>query len=248
MEEAREEPRVTPPPFGLTGRTVLVATDGAVLELRIVASDDDGGFTAYAPRLLVREGLEVDARIAEDGQVWRLRYRIVSADVVNLSDAEVRLVPLESYSLGDERSAERVPYAGRAFVRSVYYEGYDIAPTPVHVTDLSTTGLAFESERRIECGVGLDLRLEAQADEAVVARIEVVRVEPGRFGRTRMMTRLTAISVKDELRLQGILARARLQRDSADASSDVVDASSLRSELGVDRPRGVLRLLRRRTA
>lgn len=248
MDEARDEAAVTPPPFGLTGRTVLVAADGAVLELRVVGSDDDGGFVAYAPRLLVREGLEVDARVAQDGQVWRLRYRIASADVVNLSDAQIGCELLDASFLGDEREAERIPYAGRATVRSVYYEGYDIAPTPVHVKDVSMTGIAFESERRIESGVGLDLRLEGQADEAVVARIEVVRLDTGHFGRTRMNARITAISAVDETRLAGILARARLERERPDEPEPVVDAPGLRAELGVDRPRGVLRLLRRRTA
>jgi hypothetical protein len=82
----------------------------------------------------------------------------------------------------------------------------------------------------------------------VSARIEVVRLEPGRFGRTRMNARITALSAVDEALLAGLLARAKLERDRPDAPPPAVELPSLRTELGVDRPRGVLRRLRRQAS
>jgi hypothetical protein len=234
----------TLPAFAFPGRSLIVACDRKVLDLRVCESaDDDGSFAALAPRLLVREGLTLGIRVFDDGCVWRLAYEIARADAISPAEAEVSLALLDAEQIGDERAAPRAPYKTLATVRSVYYAAYELGAFGVHTIEVSRVAIAFECERRFELGTKFDLALDDEVGQTIFARIEIVRTEPGTFGRMRVFGRFIAIDEVDRVLLDRLISRTLLRAVSEPAEPA---PPTLREQLApAPQRRGLGRLLRR---
>src|SRR5690348_15288934 len=122
------------PDFARAGHVLPVACERRVLEFRIAEEPDaSGAFSAYAPRLRVREGLRVGSRVFAGGSVYAIDHRIASAIPVTTAEALVQLELVRIEALGEERRAPRAEYSALATVRSAYYAAYDLAPFRVNV-------------------------------------------------------------------------------------------------------------------
>src|SRR3954447_15590323 len=236
-------PTQAPPAFAFAGRTITVACDRKVLDLRVTESTgDDSCFFASAPRLLVREGLIVGIRVFEDGAVWRLAYQITRAEPISPAEAEVQLQLLESELIGEERQAVRADYKSLATLRSVYFAAYEMGAFRVHTHAISRLAVAFECERRFDLGTKFDFALDDETGHTILARVEVVRTEPGLFGRLRVVARFIAIDEVDRVLPDRLIARTVL-RDEVGLGQ--APPPTLRDQRLPERRRGLARLLRR---
>ena len=236
-------PEPTPPVVVVPGASLLVGSDGGILDLRVTACHEDGSFTARADRLHVRGGLRIDGRVHDGVRAWRLSYVVESAEAISASEAEVQVRLVESSAMADERTGARVPHEALGSVRLRSFDGYDIAPTQVRTIDVSATGIAFECETRFERGQSLDFAFVDEVGQTIACRLEVVRNERGMFGRTRTMGRITAISGQSERLLEALVARGQLRGHAT--SDQPGDIGSLRDQLLDTRPKGIKSWLRR---
>ena len=181
-----------PPDVVTPGETLTLDDDGRALELRVLDRLPDDRFSALAPRLRVRAGLELTARV--------LRSRALLAPDVRDRGGRAGLRrrgagPGRSAGGpgdGDERQARRAAAVLTGTVSPPAYEGYTFRTT-IHTVDLSTTGVAFESDRSFADGERLDLSLEDETGSPITGSIEVVRTEQGPHGRMRVMCRFLEV-------------------------------------------------------
>jgi hypothetical protein len=164
----------------------------------------DDRFSALAPRLRVREGLELTARVFDHARSWRLTFEIEDAEVASEDEALVRVVLREAQETGDERQAPRAACLLTGTVAPPAYEGLTFRTT-IHTVDLSTTGVSFESERAFAEGQRLDLSLEDETGAPISGSIEVVRSEPGPHGRARIMCRFLEVEDGDDEHLADLV-------------------------------------------
>jgi hypothetical protein len=236
------------PDFARSGHVLPVACERRVLEFRVADElDSSGGFSAYAPRLQVREGLRVNTRVYVDGSVYSIDHRIASAIPVTTGEALVQLELLRVEALGEERRAPRAAYSALATVRSAYYAAYDLAPFRVNVVEVSRIGLAFECEREFKPGLSWDVTFTDEAGNEITGRVDTVRCSTGRFGRNRVLTRFVAIDAADRLLIDRLVDRAELQVAApAPERLPQESFSDLRDQLlAAPRERRGLRFLRR---
>ncbi len=186
-----------PPDVVTPGETLTLDDDGRALELRVLDRLPDDRFSALAPRLRVRAGLELTARVFDHERSWRLTYEIEEAELASDDEALVRVVLREAHETGDERQAPRAAAVLTGTVSPPAYEGYTFRTT-IHTVDLSTTGVAFESDRSFADGERLDLSLEDETGSPITGSIEVVRSEQGPHGRTRVMCRFLEVDDGDD--------------------------------------------------
>jgi hypothetical protein len=250
-EHQHESPAAAAPPAALPGDSLTVACDGHVLDLTVVDQGSSGRILALAPRLQVREGLPVEARVFDEGQVWRVAYSIDEAAAHSSSEAAVELQVVEAEQMGEERAAPRAPYSSPATVRPVHFAPYEIGSFGVHTIDVSRVGVAFECDRAFSAGQEFDMALDDRAGRPIALRVQVQRTAPGLFGRTRAFARIVAIGEHDGVRLDALVRQALVAAGptpEAEAEPDGPPSpSSLREQLATDRPSGGLaRLLRRR--
>ena len=75
------------PDFARSGHVLPVACERRVLDFRVVDEPDStGAFSAYAPRLSVREGLRVSTRVFADGTAHDAAVSAVMSTVVVASE------------------------------------------------------------------------------------------------------------------------------------------------------------------
>jgi hypothetical protein len=237
------------PDFARAGHVLPVACERRVLDFRVAEEPDaTGAFSAYAPRLQVREGLRIGTRVFADGSVYAIDHRIASAIPVTTGEALVQLELVRVEALGEERRAPRAAYNALATVRSAYYAAYDLAPFRVNVVEVSRIGLAFECERQFKPGLSWDVTFEDESGSAITGRIDTVRVQTGRFGRNRVLTRFVAIDAADRLLIDRLVDRIEAQASRpASAAAPQESFGDLREQLlAAPKERRGLRFLRRR--
>ena len=99
------------------------------------------------------------------------------------------------------------------------YEGYTFRAT-IHTIDLSTTGIAFESDRAFAEGERLDLSLQDETGSPVTGSVEVVRTERGLHGRARVMCRFIEVDEGDEDHLAGMVQHPHVENEPARLADD----------------------------
>jgi hypothetical protein len=236
------------PVFARAGHVLPVACERRVLDFRVADEPDArGGFSAYAPRLLVREGLRVASRVFVDGSVYAIDHRIASAIPVTTGEALVDLELVRVEALGEERRAQRAAYAALATVRSAYYAAYDLAPFRVNVVEVSRIGLAFECERQFKPGLSWDVTFADEGGNEITGRVDTVRVQTGRFGRNRVLTRFVALDAADRLLIDRLVDRGELRVAPQRVELPAESFGNLRGQLLTAPKEGkVSRFLRRR--
>ena len=236
------------PAFARAGHVLPVACERRILDFRVAEDlDATGAFSAYAPRLLVREGLRVGTRVFVDGSVYAIDHRIASAVPVTTGEALVKLELVRVEELGEERRAPRAAYTALATVRSSYYAAYDLAPFRVNIVEVSRIGLAFECERQFKPGLSWDVTFEDEAANEITGRIDTVRVQTGRFGRSKVLTRFLALDAADRLLIDRLVDRAELRVAPERVELPAESFGDLRGQLLAPPKEGkVSRFLRRR--
>jgi PilZ domain len=204
---------LTPPDVVRPGETLTLDDDGRPLELRVLDRLPDDRFSALAPRLRVRAGLELTARVFDHERSWHLRYEIEDAELASDDEALVRVVLREAHETGDERKAPRTATVLAGTVSPPAYEGYTFSTT-IHTVDLSTSGVAFECDRSFAEGQRLDLSVEDETGSPISGSIEVVRTAPGPHGRVRIMCRFLEIEDGDDEHLAELVEHPPAAEDN----------------------------------
>jgi hypothetical protein len=187
-----------PPDIVTAGDTLTLDDDGRPLDLRVLDHPDNGRFSALAPRLRVRAGLVLTARVFDRRCSWRLTFEIEDAELASEDEALVQVVLREAQETGDERGAPRTATVLSGTVSPPEYEDGVTFRTTIHTVDLSTSGIAFECDRDFAAGQRLDLSLEDETGSPIAGTLEVVRSEPAPHGRARVMCRFLGVDEGDD--------------------------------------------------
>jgi hypothetical protein len=146
---------------------------------------------------------------------------------------------------GDERREARVLFDsyGTAMLAETLECSPESKPTPIRVSEVSPAGVAFLSDRRFDRGDTVELSFPDDAGGVVRCRCEVLGAERAVYGRTRFAALVTAIGELDQLRLDRLVSRCRLQTEARRQGEDDV---SVRDLLAAARgERGLRRLIGR---
>lgn len=130
---------------------------------------------------------------------------------------------------GDERREARVLFdsPGTATLAETLELSPDSKPVPIRVSEVSPAGVAFLSDRRFGRGDTLDLSFEDDAGGLVRCRCEVLGAERAVYGRTRFAALVTAIGELDQLRLDRLVSRCRLQAEARRQEDEDVSVRDL---------------------
>ena len=90
----------------------------------------------------------------------------------------------------------------------------------MRVSEVSPAGVAFLSDRRFDRGDLVDLTFEDDAGGLIRCRAQVLGAERALYGRTRFAALVTAIGELDQLRLDRLVSRCRLQHEARIAQGD----------------------------
>jgi hypothetical protein len=246
-----DNPDTAPGPVALT-RFFRVGVPCAV-------ADQRGQFVELRPKVVTDE--VIVATVAEGATFAgaRLTGRLYTNDMVEVLTLDVeeteRTLPgrmdvllrfVELADRGDERREARVVFdsPGTATLAETIECSPDSKPVAIRIADLSPAGVAFLSDRRFARGDALDLSFEDDAGGVVRCRCQVLGAERAVYGRTRFAALVTAIGEGDQLRLDRLVSRCRLQAKAREQSEDV----SVRDLLAAARgQRGLRRIIGRTT-
>jgi PilZ domain len=198
----------------LPARVQALCADGGIAEVRPAHANGEllGGYAAVS-QMRLRLGLRV--RLGDGGRAGH-DVDLEVAEIVPHSTTEA-IVLLRVSSVTEHRSvraADRVGIGGRASVSALRSQRLQRgAAFDADLVDLSTSGLAFDSEREIELGDVLAVEASVY-DRPVPIEVRVVRRSRPAFGRRRYGCEV--VTVTDEgrvaIELLTMAAAARAHR------------------------------------
>jgi hypothetical protein len=179
----------------------VISADGGTFALTLAAIEGDLIY-AYGNRDLVRNGLQLEARLRDDrGEGWDIRFGIIRSYFQSGDDLLLHLNVMELAERDAERSAPRANVAELATARILYAKNHERDEVfDIRLADVAPTGAAFVTERRLATGdvVEVDTRI---GDRPLRFELRVVRTIPAIYGRNRVGGEITAILDADRHRL-----------------------------------------------
>jgi len=217
---------------------------GVCVELRPKVVTDDI-VVATVPDGSVFPGARITGRHYLDNCVKVLTLEVEEVEPTLPGRMDVLARVVEATDRGDERREARVAFdsPGTATLLETIDCSPDSRPGPMRVSEVSPAGVAFLSDRRFDRGDLVDLTFEDDAGGLIRCRVQVLGAERALYGRTRFAALITAIGELDQLRLDRLVSRCRLQHEARIAQGD--DAS-VRELLAAARgQRGLRRIVSR---
>jgi hypothetical protein len=164
----------------------VISAEGGTFALTLAAFEGSLMY-AYGDRALVRNDLELEARLRDDrGEGWDIRFSILRTYFQSGDDLLLHLnvVGLESRSA--ERASPRVQLAELATARVMYAKNHERNELfDVRLADLSPTGAAFVSERRLSAGDLIEIETLFEG-RPLRFELRVIRSIPAIYGRNRV--------------------------------------------------------------
>jgi hypothetical protein len=175
----------------------VFSQDGGSFVLTLSSSDGDLLY-GYGSREHVRDGLSLEYRPRNaEGDGHNIRFTVRRSFFQSGLDLLVHLSVTGIDEHFATRGAPRAPLASAATVRVLY--GSDVerdTVAEIRIADMSTTGLAFITERMFRPGDVLELRAPLP-DRVVRLEARVVTSVPAIYGRNRVGCEITAILEAD---------------------------------------------------
>jgi hypothetical protein len=179
----------------------VISAEGGTFALTLAAIEGDLIY-AYGNRDLVRNGLQLEARLRDDrGEGWDIRFEIIRSYFQSGDDLLLHLNVMELAQRDAERSAPRANVAELATARILYAKNHQRDEVfDIRLADVAPTGAAFVTERRLSTGdiVEIDTLI---GDRPLRFELRVVRTIPAIYGRNRVGGEITVILDADRHRL-----------------------------------------------
>jgi hypothetical protein len=179
----------------------VISPEGGSFPLTLAAIEGNLIY-AYGDRSLVRNGLQLEARIRDDrGEGWDIRFEILRTYFQSGDDLLLHLNVVELEQRDAERGAPRANLAELATARIMYAKSHERDELfDVRLADVSPTGAAFVTERRLSPGdlVEIETTLEGRP---LRFELRVVRTIPAIYGRNRVGGEIATILEADRYRL-----------------------------------------------
>lgn len=179
----------------------VISADGGTFALTLAAIEGSLIY-AYGDRSLVRNGLALQARLRDDrGEGWDITFEIIRSYFQSGDDLLLHLDVVGIEQRDAERGAPRANVAELATARILYAKNHERDEIfDVRLADVSPTGAAFVTERRLSTG---DLvEIESMFDGRPLRfELRIVRTIPAIYGRNRAGGEITTILEADRHRL-----------------------------------------------
>ncbi len=176
------------------GSIEVISEDGGCFPIRISHRDGDV-LHAYIPRTSARINLHLLARVHDPERgSYEVEFKVVDAFYHSGQEALVHAAICAVRRRKARRTAPRVALSEPATVRVVYCRSMPRdAQFEVRLSDASTTGMAFISQRELHPG---DLLVLGTAIDHTPMQIEmrVIRSDPAPYGRYRCGCEITELS------------------------------------------------------
>jgi hypothetical protein len=196
----------------------VISDEGGTFALTLAAFEGNLIY-AYGDRGLVRNDLQLEARLRDDrGEGWDIRFSILRTYFQSGDDLLLHLnvVGLESRSA--ERASPRVQLVELATARVMYAKNHERNELfDVRLADLSPTGAAFVTERRLSAGDLIEIETLFEG-RPLRFELRVIRSIPAIYGRNRVGCEITTILEADRHRL--LTAAREYQRDDSPEQRD----------------------------
>lgn len=175
----------------------VLSEDGGSFPMQIFECSE-GLLHAHAPRAAMRKDLLLLARVSDpDRGRYEVEFAVEEAFFHSTSEALVHLKVSAVRHRKARRAAPRASVSETALARIRFCRSMPRgSELDVRLVDLSTTGLAFVTQRELDPGdlVTLEVLLVGRA---MVIEARVVRVDPAPYGRYRAGCEITEISDGD---------------------------------------------------
>ena len=193
----------------------VISSEGGAFALTLAATEGNLIY-GYGDRELVKNDLELEARIRDEaGDGWDIRFLIVRSYFQSGSDLLLHLNVQTLEQRFADRLAPRARVAELASARVLYARRHQRDDHfDVRLADVSPTGTAFVTDRRLDMGDLLEINSSIE-DWPIRFEVRVVRTLPALYGRNRIGCEITTILEADRQALLRVAARAD-QDDSAE--------------------------------
>lgn len=196
----------------------VISAEGGTFALTLAAFEGNMIY-AYGDRALVRNDLQLEARLRDDrGEGWDIRFSILRTYFQSGDDLLLHLTVVGVERRSAEREAPRVHLAELATARVMYAKNHERNELfDVRLADLSPTGAAFVTERKLSAGDLIEIETLFDG-QALRFELRVIRSIPAIYGRNRAGGEITTILEADRHRL--LTAAREYQRDDSAAQRD----------------------------
>ena len=202
----------------------VISAEGGAFSLTLAAHEGGNLIYGYGDRNLVKNDLELEARLRDDGgEGWDIRFSVVRSYFQSGTDLLLHLNVVSLEQRFADRVAPRAHLAALASVRVLYAKAQERGERfDVRLADVSPTGAAFITERRMTAGDLLEI--ETLIDERPIRfELRVVRMLPAVYGRNRVGCEITTILEADRQTLLRAAERSR-REDSPDQRNPEIAA------------------------
>jgi hypothetical protein len=199
----------------------VIAEEGGSFSLTLAAVEGDLIY-GYGNRALVRDDLELEARLRDDrGEGWNIRFSILRTYFQSGDDLLLHLSVVAVEPHAANRRAARAHLAELATARVLYAERHARDEVfDVRLADASSTGVALVTARGMAAGdlLEIDTFLEGQP---LRFEVRVVHTTPAIYGRNRVGCEITTILEADRHRLLQIAKRLHRDGSADERNPDV---------------------------
>jgi hypothetical protein len=201
----------------------VISSEGGSFLLTLAATEGNLVY-GYGDRELVKNDLELEARLRDDqAGGWDIRFVIVRSYFQSGSDLMLHLNVLSVEQRFADRLAPRARVAELASARVLYAKRHDRDEYfDVRLADVSPTGVAFITERRLDVG---DLVEVSSIIDGRPIRFEVrvVRMLPALYGRNRVGCEITTILEADRQTLLRTAERGEHDDSAAQRNPEIAE-------------------------
>ena len=202
----------------------VISSEGGAFTLTLAATEGNLVY-GYGDRDLVKNDLELEARIRDDesGGGWDIRFVIVRSYFQSGSDLLLHLNVLTVTQRFADRLAPRARVAELASARVLYAKRHDRDEQfDVRLADVSPTGTAFVTDRRLDMGDLLEISSSIE-DWPIRFEVRVVRTLPALYGRNRIGCEITTILEADRQTLLRVAERAAHEDSPAERNPEIAE-------------------------
>ncbi|HEY0389211.1 MAG TPA: PilZ domain-containing protein [Gaiellales bacterium] len=201
----------------------VISAEGGSFSMTLAAIEGNLIY-AYGARALVRNGLQLEARLRDDGgEGWDIRFEVLRTYFQSGDDLLLHLNVVSLDQRDAERGAQRAHLAELASARILYAQNHERDELfDVRLADVSPTGAAFVTERRLSQGDLVEVETSVEG-RPLRFELRVVRTIPAVYGRNRVGGEITTILEADRYRLAEIARTYGAEGSAAERDPEMLE-------------------------